>query len=83
MNLAIFMTVLGEGLTLVSSLLERGTPEAVTTAKGLVEKLLGAHSGAITPEDVEKALQELRNDLATNDDAADAALRARFAEAGK
>lgn len=73
--------VLGEGLELLAELLAHKTPEALKAAEGLVSSLLSAHGGAVTPADVEKALETLRAHLADNDAAALEQLAARFPKA--
>ena len=74
--------VFGEGLKILASLLEHGTPEAIDAAKALAAKLHGAFEGHATAQDIRAELDTLRARLSANDAEAVAALHARFDTGG-
>ena len=77
-NPAVLWAVIGDGLRVVETLLEHGTPEALKHARDVVAALIEGHSGKLLPEDVAQQLEDMRSELAANDAAADQALRDKF-----
>lgn len=80
-----FMAVLGEGLKLLTSLVEHATPAAFDAAKAVIQSLRDMHDGHTSPlsvathlEETRVKLEAMRAELAASDTAADAALHHRF-----
>ena len=73
------ITVIGEGLKLIVTLLAKGTPDANEKAKAMALALSHGTEGKTSAELVLAELQSFRDDLEQNDNDALEALRARFA----
>lgn len=70
--------LIGEGLKLVAGLLEHKAPEALAVAKSVVNTMSSAHAGAISIEELDDALAELRSAIAADDLEILAAAAAKF-----
>lgn len=70
-----------QGLETIQGVTKTGGPGAATalqTIDAIVTSILGGFTGALTPDEVEKQLDDLKAKIAANDAAADAAVDSKF-----
>lgn len=72
--------VIQDGLKFIDQLLDK-TPAPIAAARAAVKAILAMGEGELKPADVVKELDLLRDQLATNDTAANDAVTRRFTQA--